>query len=199
LSFGHRQTSQQCIWLDLRKMARVSAATLYERFRSYAEQMPDDGRPWCPWDNGNAVDLPPEEEVMEFRGEGGFAYVKSFERFNGREGLCIKVMKSRITDNASDYKDQSDRMMAGEILALITSEEASIPGVVRLKAITEWRGSHAIVLDDHGTLTLSRALRDGILSITQKDDIIGQLVQTIVGLSSADLAHFDITPRNIML
>ncbi|CAN0210373.1 unnamed protein product [Scytosiphon promiscuus] len=85
LSFGHRQTPQQCIWLDLRKMARVSAATLYERFRSYAEQMPDDGRPWCPWDNGNAVDLPPEEEVMEFRGEGGFAYVKSFERFNGRE------------------------------------------------------------------------------------------------------------------
>ncbi|CAN0118343.1 unnamed protein product, partial [Scytosiphon promiscuus] len=166
----------------------------------YGKKISTDGRDWfIPED----ADLDGKScwEHEKKRGSGSFADVLSFEGFQDRQGLCVKVAKIRHDEPASNKKEKMMMMYQNELGALVRATEASVSGVVRLEARTTWNKCPALVLGYHGEVTLKKILCEGsyMLDLASKMDIVGQLVQAALGLNSVNVAHHDISPDNVMV
>ncbi|CAM9408043.1 unnamed protein product, partial [Ectocarpus sp. 12 AP-2014] len=114
------------------------------------------------------------------------------------------------TDPSSTAKQKCQEMYRHEVGAFVRATAASIQGVAKLIAVCPLFGpNNAIVLEYCGPIMLSKvvlkdpealtALDLEEVSMADKTDIMGQLLNAVLGLNSIGVGHNDVNPPNIMV
>ncbi|CAM9387946.1 unnamed protein product, partial [Ectocarpus fasciculatus] len=112
-------------------------------------------------------------------------------------------------DEDSSAKEKCLKMFRNECGACVRATEASLQGVVELIAIPHFDDHLALVLQYCGPVMLSKVVRQDSealaaldlkeVSTADKTDIMGQVLNAVLGLNSIGVGHNDVNPPNIMV
>ena len=104
------------------------------------------------------------------------------------------VVLKILTDDKTDRNDVHKLIHEYEVLNTI-----SLPGVIRVLGLEHHQGTHALILEDFGSVSLKSFLSSIRIDIQTFLQIGIQLVSALEGIHRNNIIHKDINPSNILI
>lgn len=132
--------------------------------------------------------------IIERIGEGGFGFVEKIELFNIADHRCGEYARKSLNDLEPDLRDEFRRRFAREVSYQASCVHTNVAHIYLcdLKSDQPW------FIMDLAAGDLQKDIDKGILTASQKIEVLLMVANGLIYLHSLGYLHRDIKPSNIL-